>query len=242
MASTNKRITGDYNIYADNTTIYGNVKIVGTSANVYVANSTIEDNTLIVNNGETGAGVTAGTSGLEIARGSLLNAKWLFTENTTPYFSATINSTLINLRSADPIANSDVVTKSYLSTNAVAVGAYRAIEYNNSGILGGDAQFSYYSNGNVVLGTTLISNTNIYSSTGNNDIKLNAGGTGVVYVQDVLKLDFQSGSTPTNVASTVQILANTPGAGGTGLYIVNNNYSDELVSKRKATWLGIAFS
>jgi len=123
-----------------------------------------------------------------------------------------------------------------------STGTNRSIQYANSGFLAGDNQFSYYANGNVVIGTTLISNTAIYSSTGSNDIKLNAGGSGVIYVQDTMKLDYQTGSTPTNVASTVQLLANTPGQGGSGLYVVNSNYSDELVSKRKATWLGLVFS
>ena len=240
MAST-KRVSGNYDIYADNTTIHGNVKIVGTSANVYVANSTIEDNTIIVNNGEVGAGVSAGTAGLEIARGTLSNAKWLFTESST-YFGGTINGTLVNIRAADPVNSQDVVTKSYLSTNAVAVGVNRAVEYNNSGILGGDAQFSYYANGNVALGTTLIANNSIISTYNNIDLTLSANGTGKVKVDDIMSMTFQTGSTPANVVNTIQILANTPGQGGSGLYIVNNNYSDELVSKRKATWLGIAFS
>ena len=242
MAST-KRVSGNYDIYADNTTIHGNVKIVGTSANVYVANSTIEDNTIIVNNGEIGAGVTAGTAGLEVARGTLTNAKWLFTENTTPYFGGSVNGSLINIRAADPLALSDVVTKNYLlSVGSVAGGTDRTIQYNNSTQLAGDAQFKYYSNGNVVLGNTLIANTATVGTFSNNDLTLYADGTGHVKVDDVLIMTFQSGSTPTNVSNTVQLLANTPAGGGTGLYIVNSNYSDELVSKRKATWLGIVFS
>jgi len=128
------------------------------------------------------------------------------------------------------------------STTTAASGTDRTIQFNNSNVLGSDIQFNFFANGNVQIGTTLISNTAIYSSTGSNDVKLNAGGSGVVYVQDILKLDFQAGSTPTNVASTVQLLANTPGQGGSGLYVVNSNYSDELISKRKATWLGLVFS
>ena len=241
MAST-KRVTGNYDIYTDNMTIHGNVKIIGTSANVYVANSTIEDNTIVVNNGETGAGVTAGTSGMEISRGSLQNAKWLFTESST-YFSGTINGTLVNIRAATPVNGSDVVTKDFLLTSgAIANGTNRTIQYNNSNVLAGDDQFSYYSNGNVVVGNTLIANNATIGTYSNNDLTLYADGTGHVKVNDVLIMTFQSGTTPTNVASTVQMLANTPGQGGTGLYIVNSNYSDELVSKRKATWLGIAFS
>ena len=140
------------------------------------------------------------------------------------------------------LSNGTTVYWGSVSGSTPAAGTDRSIQFNNANFLGADTQFKFHANGNIQIGTTLISNTAIYSSTGSNDIKLNAGGTGVVYVQDTLKLDFQTGATPTNVASTVQLLANTPGQGGSGLYVVNSNYSDELISKRKATWLGLVFS
>ena len=84
------------------------------------------------------------------------------------------------------------------------------VQFNNSGSFGGENNFSYYANGNVVVGTTLIANNSIISTFSNNDLVLNAKGTGVVAVKNIMKLQFQTGSTPTNVASTVQLLANTP--------------------------------
>jgi hypothetical protein len=207
MAST-KRVTGNYDIYANLTTVHGNFSVAGTTTTVNTeivqVDETITGNLYI--NGPLYASASKGNSG-----------DVLKSNGTTVYWSNPSGATS-------------------------ASGSDRSIQFANGSTLGGDAQFSFYANGNVQIGTTLISNTAIYSSTGSNDVKLNAGGSGVVYVQDTMKLDYQTGSTPTNVASTVQLLANTPGQGGSGLYIVNSNYSDELISKKKATWLGLVFS
>ena len=239
MSST-KRVSGNYDIYTDLLTVHGNLKIIGSSANVTVANSFTTDNTIYLNAGETTAGVSAGTAGIEISRGTSANANWVFTETGT-FWSGKINGALLNIRAASPVTNDDVVTKGYLiSTGGTASGSDRNVQFNNAGVIGGSNGFSFYSNGNVSIGNTLISNSSIIQSTGSNDLVLDAGGT--THIKDTVKLSYQSGATPTNVASTVQLLANTPGEGGSGLYIVNSNYSDELISKRKATWLGLVFS
>lgn len=126
---------------------------------------------------------------------------------------------------------------------ATAGGNNNNVQYNSGGVVVGSNNFNYFSsNGNVQIGTTLIANTGIISTTTSSDLILNALGSGTTYLKDTLKLDYQSGSTPTNVSSTVQMLANTPGGGGTGLFVVNSNGSDELVSKTKATVLALIFS
>jgi hypothetical protein len=209
MAST-KRVSGNYDIYTDLLTIYGNLNVEGTTTTVNTeivdVSETITGNLYINGPLYAGGGGGAGNVG-----------EYLLSTGSTVYWGSAAGST-------------------------PASGTNRSIQFNNSSYLGGDATFNFYANGNVQIGNSLISNTAIYSSTANNDVKLFAAGTGVIYVQDVLKLDFQTGTTPTNVASTVQLLANTPGQGGTGLFVVNSNYSDELISKRKATWLGLVFS
>jgi len=48
-------------------------------------------------------------------------------------------------------------------------------------------------------------------------------------------------SVPSAIATTQIIYANTPGSGGTGLYIRDSTISDELVSKTKAIVFGIIF-
>ena len=124
-----------------------------------------------------------------------------------------------------------------------AAGSDHSVQYNNSGTIAGDTNLNYYySNGNVQVGNTLIANNAIITSLNNNDLALTADGTGTLFMKDTLKLQFQTGSTPANIASTIHLLANTPAGGGTGLYIVNSSGSDELISKTKATVLALIFS
>lgn len=72
----------------DNTgtvTITGNLDVKGTVTTIESTNTTIADNILILNNGEQGAGVSLGTSGIEIDRGTLSDAQLLFDENINWY-------------------------------------------------------------------------------------------------------------------------------------------------------------
>jgi len=240
MAST-KRVTGNYDIYATQMTVHGNLTILGAEVSQSAINSQVTNNLFLLNAGELGSGVTAGSSGLLVNRGIQPNAYWTFNETGT-YWGGKINGSLINIRAADPIAASDVVTKGYLSsgTAEIASGSDRNIQFNKLGTLGNSSAFNYFSNGNVQIGATLISNTAVISTT-SGDLTLDAGG-GKTYLKDVLKLQFQTGATPANTASTIQVVANAPGQGGSGLYVVNTLGSDELVSKTKATWLGLVFS
>jgi hypothetical protein len=57
----------------NNVEIAGNLTVSGTTTTVDTENTTISDNVIILNNGETGAGVTNTTSGIEIDRGSESN-------------------------------------------------------------------------------------------------------------------------------------------------------------------------
>ena len=50
--------------------VTGNLTVSGTLTSVNTTNTEIADNSIVLNNGETGAGVTAGTAGLEIDRGT----------------------------------------------------------------------------------------------------------------------------------------------------------------------------
>jgi len=227
MTST-KRVKGDYNIYADNTVINGNLTVIGIQTSVESVDTVIKDRIVTLNSGEPGAGVSLTYSGIEVDRGTLDNTairwnesslKWELTNDGTTY--------------------SDIAT---VSGSTVAGGSDRNVQFNDSNTLAGDNNFSYYSNGNVVIGTTLVANNSIIGTTSNTDLNLIADGSATVYVQNTMKLGYQTGATPANVPSTVQMLANTPGGGGTGLYFVNTDGSDELISKKKATILALIFS
>ena len=92
--ATTKRVSGDYNISSvdatnDNVivtthtvTVNGNLTVTGTTTSVETTNTEISDNTITLNNGESGAGVTAGTSGIEVDRGSETNVELRWNETS----------------------------------------------------------------------------------------------------------------------------------------------------------------
>tara|TARA_R110000868_G_scaffold139909_4_gene355094 strand:- start:955 stop:1608 length:654 start_codon:yes stop_codon:yes gene_type:complete len=111
--STTKRVSGDYNISSvdvstDNViitthtvTVNGNLTVTGTTTSVETTNTEISDNTITLNNGESGAGVTAGTSGIEVDRGSSANVElrwnesssyWELTEDGSTYTQITTSA------------------------------------------------------------------------------------------------------------------------------------------------------
>src|SRR6056300_1747010 len=89
MANTEKRILGDYKITTDagstgnveidthTLTVDGNLVITGTSTTVSSTNTSVADNVIVLNSGESGAGVTSGTSGIEIDRGTSDNEHYI---------------------------------------------------------------------------------------------------------------------------------------------------------------------
>lgn len=89
--ATTKRVTGAYTISAtsltldNDVTVSGNLTVTGTTNSVETTNTRISDNTITLNQGESGAGVTAVTSGIEIERGSLANALLVFDETSDTF-------------------------------------------------------------------------------------------------------------------------------------------------------------
>ncbi len=67
---------------ATDLTIDGNLVVTGTTASVESTNSTLKDNIIVLNQGETGAGVTLVNAGLEIDRGTEDNAQLVWDEVT----------------------------------------------------------------------------------------------------------------------------------------------------------------
>ena len=242
MSST-KRVQGEYNIHASSVKINGDLFVLGATSSTTSTNSSLSDVILHLNTGETGAGVTFGESGLSIDRGLLPNATWLFSEAGT-YWAGKIDGAYVNVRSADPIDLDDCITLRYLNVSGSAVaaaGTTRAIQYKREdGLLGGEGEFSFYANNTVRMSNILIHNTSTIS-TSIGDLIIDNSGIGKLYLKDPLKMQFQ-GSFPSNVPNTTQVIANTPGIGGSGLFVVNSGGPDELVSSRRSLWLGLVFS
>jgi hypothetical protein len=74
-------VTGNLSVSVD-AVIYGNLTVQGTTTSINTTDTEITDNILVLNQGEAGAGVSKGTSGIEIARGSLFSATWKWNEAT----------------------------------------------------------------------------------------------------------------------------------------------------------------
>ena len=103
----NTDITGDLTV-SSNAIIYGDLTVQGTTTSINTTDTEISDNTITLNQGETGAGVSKGTSGIEVARGSFFNASWKWNEltnsweakegsNLTTISSAGINAGNVNI-------------------------------------------------------------------------------------------------------------------------------------------------
>jgi len=95
--ATVKRISGDYNIQTydaagsidgnvgittHTVTITGNLNVTGTQTTVNSTDTNIKDRLIVLNDGESGAGVTGNISGLEVDRGSETNARLVYVEST----------------------------------------------------------------------------------------------------------------------------------------------------------------
>lgn len=72
--------TGDFIVLSD-TQITGNLTVTGTETSISTTNSTIKDRQIVLNEGESGAGITGRYAGIEVERGSLANTWLVFDEN-----------------------------------------------------------------------------------------------------------------------------------------------------------------
>ena len=72
--------TGDFIVLSD-TQITGNLTVTGTETSISTTNSTIKDRQIVLNEGESGAGITGRYAGIEVERGSLDNTWLVFDEN-----------------------------------------------------------------------------------------------------------------------------------------------------------------
>ncbi len=63
--------------------VTGDLVVEGNTTTVQSENMTVKDNIIVLNSGETGAGITLDTSGIRIDRGTLPNGYMLFDENVS---------------------------------------------------------------------------------------------------------------------------------------------------------------
>ena len=70
-------VSGDAT-FEDNVIVSGNLTVQGTTTSIETTNTNITDNVIELNSGESGAGITAGTAGIEIERGTETNVTFVY--------------------------------------------------------------------------------------------------------------------------------------------------------------------
>ena len=113
--------------------VAGNLTVSGTLTSINTTNTAISDNSIVLNEGETGAGVTAGTAGLEIDRGTEDSAKFQWNE-TTDSFELTVGASLADLKVAN-LAMDGISADTYGSLSGAGMSFTDAVS-------GSDADFS----------------------------------------------------------------------------------------------------
>lgn len=95
------------NVETNDLTINGNLTVLGDTTTINVETLTVQDNLIEINSGEAGAGVTAGTAGIDINRGSELNAQIIWDEaNDTIRFQYS-DGTLLDIQGNTPVQTSE---------------------------------------------------------------------------------------------------------------------------------------
>ncbi|KKN12951.1 hypothetical protein LCGC14_1011350, partial [marine sediment metagenome] len=94
-------ITIDASVSPTVTTIAGDLTVSGTTTTVNSTDLNITDNVILLNKDEVGAGITLGSAGIEIERGSLTNAKWIYDETNDWWGPSGATQTIGNVATID---------------------------------------------------------------------------------------------------------------------------------------------
>lgn len=271
MAKSTKLVNGDYEIIPNDgngtVTITGNLTVTGTQTTVNTTDTNITDNTIILNDGETGDGVTLGVAGLQVDRGtpdgSTINdtANWQWNE-TDDAWEGKLGTgySIVRASSPDSVSpgNNDVVTVDYLATLGIGSGTVSVdkiveddskAEIEDYSTTGNPSRFFIEIDGSLVLeanatsltyGNVSVSGDTVSNSATDENLILSTTGTGELLVNPVIAMTEQS-SDPTPSLTETRIYAKEPSGGGSGVFIANQNTTDELVTKSKAIVFGLIF-
>lgn len=144
--------TGDSGTVQGTTVIKGNLEVLGSTTTVESETVTIDDNILILNDGETGAGIRPSfdyKSGVEIDRGTEDNVRIVFDEQTAYYTSGVSGTGSFRLEDANdnfvPFATNSISSDStlYITTPNSFIDVSGETDYEEN-------VFSYDAPGGVV--------------------------------------------------------------------------------------------
>jgi len=247
------------------TTVKGDLIVEGTNTSLETTTLTIEDP--IIRLAKNNTNTTDLDSGFLVERGVVNNAAFYWNEGDSVFKAVTTvsdgtgtsitDTALAKIQVAEPTAGSDAATKTYVDS----VGGVSLSGSTNNTIttvtganaLQGEANLTFDGTvlavtGNITATTSIandaitIDDHTIKTTRSNDDLILEATGTGNVVINDTLTFSSMA-SDPTATAQTT-LYNKTAGGGGTGLYFRNSAIGSgavgELISKKKATALAIA--
>ena len=248
------------------TRVKGDLIVEGSNTSLETTTLTIEDP--IIRLAKNNTNTTDTDSGILIERGVDNAAAFYWNEGDSVFKAVTTTSdgtgtsitdtALAKIQVAEPAASSDVATKNYVdstSSGATLTGSTNntVVTVTGASAIQGEANLTFDGTtlavtGNITATTTIandavqITDNHIKATRTNDDLILEASGTGNVVVNDTLTFSAMA-TDPTATAQTV-IYNKTAGGGGTGLYFRNTAIGSgavgELISKSKATALAIA--
>ena len=237
-----KRFDGHYKITTSGTdsnvtvkthslTVDGNLVVQGSTTSVETTNSTISDNTIVLNSGETGAGITATTAGIEIERGTATNVTMLY-DDSIDSFTFKEGASLTTISAATPTGGDHLTTKTYVDA-ATGSGLTLSGSTNNTittvtgtNALLGEPNLTFDGSTLIVTGAATVSTT--------------LDVTGNMTTDGLMRLT--QTTDPSAVAGKSLVYAKAPGGGGTGVYVqAPTGNAEEMVSKSKAIVYGLIF-
>jgi len=252
MAST-KRITGDYSIVSDDgagnsgtitldatgtgglVLIPGSLTVSGTLTAIDTVNLEITDNTILLNAGETGPGVSLTTAGVEIDRGGGTdNAFILYNEPTQTWLvdfgdGAGLIHEIVTGAIGAPSGMQDLIDDLTPQVGGVVGLDMRDQDIVTSDLSSGLAITLPAGNVNTITFTASNAASNIVLAAGN-DIRLES--------PVIVATTTDPGAT---AAGEVALYQAADAGGGTQLFYRNDTDTGELVSKTKAMVFGLIF-
>lgn len=224
-------ITLDTGVESGNVVVTGDLTVRGVTTTIESIDLVIEGNIVTLNRGETGAGVTLLTSGIEIDRGTLDNVSILFDERLTWYNSDT-NQTQNGAWSVQDAT--DRLGSMQLADLSTTQAEFNLVNTSATTINFGGAATTI--NMGAASGASNINSVRI----DNNSISGTVGDT--LVVNSILNIANKLSVPPTPIGQVSLYSTNVPGTGGTGLYFVNTEgTNDELISKTKAILYSLIF-
>lgn len=206
--------TTSANVETNDLTVNGNLTVLGDTTTINVETLTVQDNLIEINSGEAGAGVTAGTAGIDINRGSELNVQMIWDEANDVIRFQYSNGTLLDVEGNMPTQTSESLfrtsdgkvildgsgatsaTAEYLdlstSTDAVTLTAK-----NEAGSGDVDLVLTTQGNGSVVIASSDGTANGFLGSVDGVDLTLSGGDEGTTTETGNLILKGGDGSTVT---------------------------------------------